>query len=119
MLSFIGRRLGYGFLVLLGVVLVVFFLFHALPGDPVAMMAGQRTDIATREAIQKELGLNRPLGEQLKLYMNDLSPIAIHDKGEEEQKKYNYISLFSVGDEEVLALKSPYLRRLPIKLSIC
>ncbi|AHM62598.1 dipeptide ABC transporter permease [Flammeovirgaceae bacterium 311] len=111
MLGFIGRRLGYGFLVLLGVVLVVFFLFHALPGDPVAMMAGQRTDVATREAIQKELGLDKPLGEQLRLYMKDLSPLAIHEKGAEAQKKYGYIPLTSVGDEEVLALKSPYLRR--------
>ncbi|WP_224995197.1 ABC transporter permease [Cesiribacter sp. SM1] len=111
MLSFVGRRLGYGFLVLLGVVLVVFFLFHALPGDPVSMMAGQRTDVATREAIQKELGLDKPLAEQLKLYMKDLSPLAIHEKGEEAQKKYSYIPLTSVGEEEVLALKTPYLRR--------
>lgn len=111
MLLFIGRRLGYGFLVLLGVVLVVFFLFHALPGDPVSMMAGQRTDIATREAIQKELGLDKPLGEQLKLYMNDLSPLAIHEKSEAARQKYDYISLADVGEDEVLALKSPYLRR--------
>ena len=109
MLSFIGRRLGYGFLVLLGVVLVIFFLFHALPGDPVAMMAGQRTDVATREAIQKELGLDKPLGEQLKLYMKDLAPIAIHDR--EEEGKYNFKVLASVGEAEVLALKAPYLRR--------
>ena len=40
MIRFITKRLAYGFLVLIGVIIVVFFLFHALPGDPVAMMAG-------------------------------------------------------------------------------
>ena len=57
MIEFITKRLAYGIMVLCGVVVVVFFLFHALPGDPVAMMAGQRSDLATREAIARELGL--------------------------------------------------------------
>jgi ABC-type dipeptide/oligopeptide/nickel transport system permease component len=111
MLGFVGRRLGYGFLVLLGVVLVIFFLFHALPGDPVAMMAGQRSDIATREAIQKELGLDKPLGQQLVQYLNDLSPLGLHEQSEEAQKKYDYYPLTTVGEGQVLALKAPYLRR--------
>ena len=111
MLRFIAKRLGYGFLVLLGVVGVVFFLFHALPGDPVAMMAGQRTDVATRQAIEKELGLDRPLAVQFYLYLKDLSPLSIHEDTAEQQEKYSYIPLVSVGDDEVLALKGPYLRR--------
>ena len=55
MIKFIYKRLSYGFLVILGVAIVVFFIFHALPGDPVAMMAGQRTDVSTRDAITAEL----------------------------------------------------------------
>ena len=39
-----------------GVVVVVFLLFHALPGDPVSLIAGQRSDISTRQSITKELG---------------------------------------------------------------
>ena len=111
MLRFIAKRLGYGFLVLLGVVGVVFFLFHALPGDPVAMMAGQRTDVATRQAIEKELGLDRPLAVQFYLYLKDLSPLSVHEDTAEQQEKYSYIPLVSVGDDEVLVLKGPYLRR--------
>ncbi|EMR04520.1 ABC transporter permease [Cesiribacter andamanensis] len=111
MLLFVGRRLGYGFLVLLGVVLVIFFLFHALPGDPVAMMAGQRSDVATREAIQKELGLDKPLGQQLLQYLNDLSPLGVHEQSQEAQQKYEYYALTELGAGEVLALKTPYLRR--------
>ena len=78
MIRFITKRLAYGCLVLVGVLIVVFFLFHALPGDPVAMMAGQRTDIATRESIARELGLKEPLHIQFLLYVNDLSPLSVH-----------------------------------------
>ena len=111
MLRFIAKRLWYGFLVLLGVVFVVFFLFHALPGDPVAMMAGQRTDVATRQAIEKELGLDKSLGVQFLLYVKDLSPLSIHDDTPAEQEKYNYIPLVNTGGDHVLVLKKPYLRR--------
>ncbi|MCX6282859.1 MAG: ABC transporter permease, partial [Bacteroidetes bacterium] len=41
MIKFIFQRLGYGILVILGVVVVVFFLFNILPGDPARMMLGQ------------------------------------------------------------------------------
>ena len=111
MIRFISKRLAYGFLVLAGVVIVVFFLFHALPGDPVAMMAGQRTDIATRESIAKELGLTEPLHTQFLLYINDLSPLSIHQDNNSNKEKYNYKRLLGVGKEKVFVLKKPYLRR--------
>ena len=44
MFKFILKRLLYGLLVLLGVVVVIFFLFNVLPGDPARMMLGQRAD---------------------------------------------------------------------------
>jgi len=111
MIRFIAKRLAYGFLVLVGVIIVVFFLFHALPGDPVAMMAGQRTDIATRESIAKELGLTEPLHIQFLLYVNDLSPLSIHQDDASNQEKYGYKKLFRLGNERVLVIKRPYLRR--------
>lgn len=110
MIKFILRRAFYGFLVMFGVVNVVFFLFHALPGDPVAMMSGQRTDVSTRESITKELGLDRPLHVQLGKYLNDLSPISYHEKSEANQTKYEYSTILE-GKKHVLVLKSPYLRR--------
>jgi peptide/nickel transport system permease protein len=111
MIRFIFKRLIYGFLVLVGVVIVVFFLFHALPGDPVSMMAGQRTDIATRESIARELGLTEPLRTQFLLYINDLSPLSIHRNDDHNKKKYEYKRLFNLGGEKVIVLKKPYLRR--------
>lgn len=111
MFKFIIKRIAYGLLVLLGVVHVVFFLFHALPGDPVSLMTGQRTDPKTREAIRKDLGLDKSLSEQLWLYLHDLSPVSIHEDNEEEAQKYNFARVASVGDGEVLVVKVPYLRR--------
>ncbi len=111
MIRFISKRLAYGFLVLFGVIIVVFFLFHALPGDPVAMMAGQRTDIATRESIARELGLTEPLHIQFALYVNDLSPLSIHQDNDSNQEKYEYRKLFRLANEKILVIKRPYLRR--------
>ena len=110
MIGFVTRRLGYGFLVLMGVALVVFFLFHALPGDPVSMMAGQRTDVATREAIASDLGLDKPLPEQLVQYLNDISPISFHANTEASREKYEFTAGLPIGDI-VLVIKKPYLRR--------
>jgi ABC-type dipeptide/oligopeptide/nickel transport system permease component len=93
-----------------GVTTVVFFIFHALPGDPVAMMAGQRADVSTIEAITKDLGLDKPLPQQLLLYINDLSPVSVHEKSDENQEKYGYIQILPVAGY-ALVLKFPYLRR--------
>mgnify|MGYP007089897573 FL=1 len=55
MIQFILKRLMYGFLVLIGVITIVFLLFNVLPGDPARMMLGQRADLASVEAINKDL----------------------------------------------------------------
>ena len=110
MIRYFSIRFLYGFLVLLGAIVVVFFIFNVLPGDPVAMMAGQRTDVSTREKIREELGLNDPLGVQLLYYINDLSPVSVHKDTETNQEKYNYTKLFHTG-ESVVVVKPPYLRR--------
>lgn len=110
MLRYVIKRLLYGVFVILGVLVVVFFIFHALPGDPVAMMAGQRTDVSTREAIAKDLGLDKPVPEQFLFYFNDLSPVSFHEDKLENEEKYGYVKLFSISGEAVV-LKWPYLRR--------
>lgn len=109
MFAFILKRLLYGILVMLGVTMVVFFLFNGL-GDPARLTLGQRADVSTVEAIKKELGLDKPLTTQFGLYLNDVSPISIHQKTTENQTKYNYTSIMPLGDN-VLVIKKPYLRR--------
>ncbi|GAB4398748.1 MAG: dipeptide ABC transporter permease DppB [Microscillaceae bacterium] len=110
MLYFILRRLGYGFLVIFGVIIVIFTLFFVLPGDPVSTILGGKGDVETRKTLTKELGLDKPLIVQLGYYLNDLSPIGLHANTPEIQKKYEYLRLISLGEYN-LALKSPYLRR--------
>ncbi|KAA5549630.1 ABC transporter permease [Adhaeribacter rhizoryzae] len=110
MIGFLLNRLGHGVLIMLGVVVAIFFLFNVLPGDPVALLAGQRSDLATREAISTELGLDKPLPEQLLFYLNDISPISVHAAAAANQEKYEYTPLLSFG-QNVLVLKTPYLRR--------
>src|SRR5690606_21951896 len=109
------RRLAYGFLVLAGVVTIVFFLFNILPGDPARMMLGQRADQAAIENINRELGRNRPLPVQFVVYLNDLSPISLHSHNQSSilylrEGKYEYSSIAEFG-EKVLVVKVPYLRR--------
>jgi ABC-type dipeptide/oligopeptide/nickel transport system permease component len=110
MLQYVLKRLGYGFMILLGVIIVVFLLFHALPGDPVSMITGQRSDEATRKAIQQDLGLDKPIGYQLYNYLRDLSPVSVHPDTPEEKEKYSYARVIPMG-ESVLVLKFPYLRK--------
>ena len=97
-------------MVLFGVVVVVFLLFHALPGDPVAMIAGQRSDISTRQSISSELGFDRPLHKQFLHYLNDLSVVSLHTDTPQNRAKYDYYRMSNVGDL-VVVLKQPYLRR--------
>ncbi len=111
MFSYLLKRLFNGFLVLFGVVSVVFFLFNILPGDAAQMTLGQRSDIASLEAVTKELGLDQPLYKQYLLYLNDLSPLSIHEKTVEEESKYGFTTLVPLGQTRWLCAKAPYLRR--------
>jgi peptide/nickel transport system permease protein len=115
-LTYIGKRLLYGFLVLLGVVTLVFFLFNILPGDPARMMLGQHADAESIEIINRDLGRDKPLVTQYVNYLNDLSPISLHNNSNPESffyfspEKYSGVTLLHMGSTS-LVLKAPYLRR--------
>ncbi len=111
MISYLIRKIVYGLAVMLGIVVVVFFLFNVLPVDPARMTQGQRADVQSLQAVRKEFGLDKPLPVQFAYYINDLSPIGIHVNTPEEQQRYHYAALFKVSSTNVLALKWPYLRR--------
>lgn len=111
MISYLIRKIVYGLAVMLGIVVVVFFLFNILPADPARMTQGQRADVQSLQAVRKEFGLDKPLPVQFAYYINDLSPIGIHANTAEEQQRYHYVALFKVSSTNVLALKWPYLRR--------
>ncbi len=107
MLSFLAKKMMYGILVLMGVVVVVFFLFQGF-GDPARLVLGQSGDAKTIQNIRKELALDQPKWKQFLLYLNDVSPVAVHTKEEIEKKQ---LKGFFIGSDTKFGIKLPYLRR--------
>jgi ABC-type dipeptide/oligopeptide/nickel transport system permease component len=106
-LKFIIKKIFYGILVLIGVVVLVFILFQGF-GDPARLVMGQTGDSTTQANIRKELYLDQPKWKQFVFYLNDVSPIAIHSKEDIEKKQ---LTGFFIGGENKLAFKLPYLRK--------
>ncbi len=107
MLRFITRKILYGIGVLMGVVVIVFFLFQGF-GDPARLVLGQSGDSATMRNIRAELALDQPKWKQFVKYLNDVSPICVYSKDEIEAKQLKGIF---IGGEKKFGLKFPYLRR--------
>ncbi|MEF9907028.1 ABC transporter permease [Streptomyces sp. P9-A2] len=63
--SFVARRLLLGLLQTAAVVLLVFALTEALPGDAAVALAGDQPDPARVEAIREAMRLDRPAWERL------------------------------------------------------
>lgn len=60
----VGRTLATIVPVMIGVVVAVFFLLRLVPGDPAAMILGERATPEQIAKLQEEMGLNLPLAEQ-------------------------------------------------------
>lgn len=106
MYKFIIRKLAYGMAVLVGVLVLVFFLFQGF-GDPARLVMGQSGDSTTQANIRKELYLDQPKWKQFLLYLNDVSPVGWHSREEIARKN---LRGFFVGGDYKLGLKLPYLR---------
>ena len=65
MTSYIIRRVLAVVPVMFVVVTLVFLLIHLIPGDPVAVILGPDATVAQMQATRVQLGLDRPLPEQL------------------------------------------------------
>ncbi|MFF3716168.1 ABC transporter permease [Streptomyces prasinus] len=63
--SFVARRLLLGVLQTAAVVLLVFALTEALPGDAAVALAGDQPDPARIAAVREAMGLDRPAGQRL------------------------------------------------------
>lgn len=110
MIAYLLRKFLYSIIVLWGVVSLVFFLFNVLPADPARLTMGQRSDLASVENVRKELNLDKSLTARYFLYLNDLSPVSLHDTAAATRTKYAYQSLLQL-DQKVLVIKKPYLGR--------
>ena len=117
MFRYIIRRLFYGLLVLFGVITIVFFLFNFKQGDPSLMLGGQNANQEILQSIRHDLGLDLPLMSRYALYLNDLSPVSVHNTSVQssyiflDDTKYTYLKLLDWSENRTLVLKYPYLRR--------
>ncbi|MCX7743212.1 MAG: ABC transporter permease [Flavobacteriales bacterium] len=119
MIRYYVAKLGYGLLVLLGVSILLSFIFFAfLNKDDKAIyeMIGQNTSQAEIERIKKELYLHHPISVQVVIYLNDLLPLSIHSSDTSQMlffnpTDYQGFKLISVYQSYGIYLKTPYLRR--------
>lgn len=73
--GYILRRLGYGVLLMVGVVVLNFLLIRLAPGDPAEVIAGEMGG-ATQEvldSIRRNYGLDKPMLTQLWIYLSNIA----------------------------------------------
>jgi ABC-type dipeptide/oligopeptide/nickel transport system permease component len=70
MTAYLVRKLIYAVVVLLGVIVLTFFMRP--PGDPARVMLGQRADAESIAALREKLGLDQPLPVQIGYYVVNL-----------------------------------------------
>lgn len=72
MLRFIALRLVKAAIILIAIVTLNFFLIHAAPGDPAAVMAGEAgaADEIFINQLKEQFGLDKPLLTQLGIYLS-------------------------------------------------
>ena len=68
-MAFLLRRLLWTLPIMLGVLTLVFFLIHLIPGDPVELMLGEQALPTDRQQLREQLGLDRPIAAQYAHYL--------------------------------------------------
>jgi len=71
-LALLLRRLAWFVPTLLGLLAITFVISRVIPGDPVALVAGDTATPAQVEALRRQLGLDRPLPVQFVNYVTQL-----------------------------------------------
>ncbi|MGC9148833.1 MAG: ABC transporter permease [Sulfolobales archaeon] len=69
---FIIRRIILYTALFFSVIIVTFLLIHLAPGDPTYILAGQVTDPEFIKAVRHRFGLDKPLYEQLIIYIENV-----------------------------------------------
>jgi peptide/nickel transport system permease protein len=115
--KFILQKTLYSLLVLWGVVTVVFFLFNLSPSDPVRNLVGENAPQEVVDQMRRKLDLDLSLPMRYALYLNDLSPISIHNPAHERSRiyfdpaKYSGFQFTLIPADRSIAFKAPYLKR--------
>jgi len=106
MAAYLIRRLWQMIPTLLGVVLLVFFLFKWFGSDPAEVLGGQNASAEQIEAIREQLGLNKPVWEQLRIY---LGQIITFDWGKSWATSESVANLFKTRLPATLTVTLPIL----------
>lgn len=101
MTAYVFRRLWQMVPTLLGVILLVFFLFNWVGGDPAYVLAGLFSNDAQIEAIRRELGLDQPLWMQLWIFVKQVVT-------------FNFGNSWTSGE----SVSSLFLSRLPATITL-
>jgi len=67
------RRILYSIPVLIGILIVTFFIARSIPGDPCTAMLGEKATEEVCERFNREHGLDRPIPVQFWIYMKDIA----------------------------------------------
>ncbi|MBY6005231.1 ABC transporter permease [Salipiger bermudensis] len=73
MLGFVVKRVLSAIPVLFMVAVIVFMVLRLSPGDPAVMIAGPNATTEQLQDLRESMGLNRPLLEQLFLWLGDIA----------------------------------------------
>ena len=76
-LSFLMSRLAKALVVVIGVVVINFFLIRMAPGDPATVMAGEAGagDAAYVTQLREQFGLDKPVLTQLGIYLKGVATL--------------------------------------------
>jgi peptide/nickel transport system permease protein len=106
MLSYVLRRIWQMVPTLAGVILLVFFLFKYFGGDPAEILGGLQASAEQVESIRTQLGLNRPVWEQLWLFVQQ---VATFDWGRSWATNESVAHIFSSRLPATLTIMIPIL----------
>ena len=122
MFNFLFKKIVYSFLVIFGVLTIVFFLFNVLPGDPARMMLDKREDSKQLKIVKKKYGFDKPIFTQYLFYLNDLSIVSVHNNNADsftflDKRKYSATKIIDIYNYSIV-LKKPYLRTSFVKSNL-
>jgi len=128
MLLYILKRVAQGVAVVIGVMMVIFFIIRVIPGDPARMIAGPSSTPERIAEIHKGLGLDKPIVVQFLHYLvrvvkGDLGQSIFRAKGGGTTTGRHIHSASDTGrtgieDFEKAAVMDLILERLPLTLML-
>lgn len=106
----VARRLAWALLVVWAAVSLAFVVNHGLPADPARMIAGQQAPPAAVAKLREELGLDRPLYAQYRIFLGRLVHFAARSPSPIEAQ---HVSCGALGPLH-LDLGRSYQQRRPV-----